>query len=300
MDLPTIDLDVGPSWSFGSCATNLTVTTQADVANINVTDTCLSTITVTNAQGSLSFDNLRSINGIYVRDSPSLETLSFPDLDMIAALGIYDATALTNISLPQVDSYGVMPFGDGGWAYIPPRNKSYLNLTVHNSPSLQTINFASLTGFFGLDLVGADNLKYAVLEDPGLDQTSQGFLQGGGITNQVNSSHRLYLDGCFDLVALDFAQNVHITGRQDCGYGLFNLHSATNLTLTNTATSTLDIDSPFVVNASFTADQLYVPADNTSAFPEPPIGWVGSIGYHATLTSSSNVDLSLDKIESRG
>ncbi|KAI1745219.1 hypothetical protein F4680DRAFT_465277 [Xylaria scruposa] len=282
---------MSPLWSsVDACSTNVTIVTQADIENLHVNphEYCFNNITITNAQETLTFDNFISANGLYIQDSPHLEVISFPDLIGLSAIGVYNAPALSNISLPQIQSVGLLPWGENGWKVPPPwpgtEDRSLIGVTINNAPALKTIDFGFLSGFWGLELIGADSLAQS---DPDVVER--------GISTKINSSDTLNLDGCFDLAGLKFAQFVRLVGRAGCQYLLANWHSAFNLTLVNTAGSFLDINAAFLVNGSFVADSLYLSPENSSSHTAS-LDFVSSIGYHATLTSNSNVDLSLDKV----
>ncbi|KAI0533633.1 hypothetical protein GGR58DRAFT_521252 [Xylaria digitata] len=233
----------------------------------------------------LTFNNIEEANGVYVQDSPNLEVLSFPDLARLAALGVYDAPALSNISLPRIQSVGLLPFHDG-WM-VPPHwpgpavDRSLVDITIHNAPVLETIEFEFLFGFFGLELIGADSLTQ--LGPDGYDE---------GFARMINSSDSVSLDGCFGLSGLKFAEYVRLVGRTDCHYLLVNWPSVVNLTLIDTAGSFLDISFPFPINGSLEASSLYLSPENSSSYPAA-FSYISSIGHTANLTSSSNVDLSL-------
>ncbi|KAI8955276.1 hypothetical protein F4801DRAFT_574862 [Xylaria longipes] len=283
-----------PLWSsVDVCGTNVTIATQADIENLHLTrgEFCFNNITITNAQGTLTFDNFTQVNGLYVQDSPNLEALT--DLIGLAALGVYNAPALSNISLPQVQSIGLLPWGENGWEVPPPwpgaEDRSLIDVTINNAPALKTLDFGLLSGFFGLELTGADSLTQ--FGPNGYD---------GGIARMINSSDTLSLDGCFNLAGLKFAQFVRLVGRTDCDYFLVNWRSAFNLTLIGTADSFLDINFPFHINGTLVANSLYLSPENSSSYAEPPLSFISSIGYHANLTSNSNVDLSLDEVETLG
>ncbi|KAJ8119612.1 hypothetical protein ONZ43_g3476 [Nemania bipapillata] len=290
-------MSMSPLWqSVDHCSLNVTISSQSDIANLNIApsrlESCFNNITITNAEGTLTFDNFTTANGIYIQDSPNLEALSFPDLIGLSALGVYNVPTLSNISLPEIQSVGVLPWGGDGWQIpLPTRETEDQNLiafTVNNAPALKAVDFGYISGFFTLELIGADSLTqsdiYAL--DPGL-------------VYNVNSSDVLSLDGCFYLAKLTFAQFVRIVGRPDCDYVLVNWHSAYNLTLVNTADSRLDILFPFAINGSLTANSLYLSPENSSSY-EAALDFVSSIGYNVNLTSNSNVDLSLDQVETLG
>lgn len=229
---------------------------------------------------------------MYVQDSPDLEALSFPDLISLSALGVNDTPVLSNISFPRLQSVGLLPFGDGGWTVPPPwpesRNRNLIDVRIAHAPALKTLEFDYLAGFLGLELIDADSLGDFSVSD--YDE---------GIVNQINSSLALSLDGCFAPAPLVFSQTAKIVGRPKCEYLLLNWHSTINLTLVNTAQSNLDILFPFLINGTLTASELYLPPENASEYGQA-FYFVSSIGQSAQLTSSSNVDLSLDHIESLG
>ncbi|KAI1114296.1 hypothetical protein F5Y14DRAFT_415319 [Nemania sp. NC0429] len=285
-------MSISPLWFPASfCGINVTITTQADIANLRIASPgCHNNITVINAEPTLTFDNITVVNGVYVRDSPNLKVLSFPDLIRLSALAIHDAPTLLNISLPSIVSVGVLPFGENGWqvpqvSAAPAADLSLIVANIHNAPALKTIDFQFFSGLFGLELVGADSLASYYPKSSGYPL----------ITTMINSSQTLSLDGCFDLGDLKFAQFVRLVGRTGCYYNLRNWRSAFNLTLVNTALSYLDISHPFLVNGTLEANSLHVP-DNTPP-ASPALSFISSIGYNANLTSNSNVDLSLDEVE---
>ncbi|RWA11471.1 hypothetical protein EKO27_g3625 [Xylaria grammica] len=291
-----MSLSMSPLWlSVDYCDINVTITTQADIESLHATpyEFCFNNVTITNAEGTLTFDNFTQVNGLYVQDSPNLEALSFPDLGRLSALGVYDALALSNISLPEIQSVGLLPFGGGGWSLPPPwpgtEDRSLIGVTINNAPALKTIDFDFLSGFFTLELVGADGLT---------DFGPTGYDEG--ILRRINSSDTLSVDGCFNLANVQFARFVQITGRTDCEYLMLNYHSAYNLTLIDTAHSRLDILAPFAVNGTLVADSLQLSPENSSSYDPQPLYFISSIGEDAHLLSGANVDLSLDEVETLG
>ncbi|KAI0103190.1 hypothetical protein GGR51DRAFT_257259 [Nemania sp. FL0031] len=288
-------MSMSPLWiPLDECSTNITIVSQADIDNLHLTrlETCFNNITITGAQGTLVFDNLTEANGLYVQDSTDLEALSFPDLFALSAFSATNVPALSNISFPVLQSVGLLPYGNSGWEVPPPyfgsEDRNLIDVVIKNAPALKTFDFGLLTGFFGLEIIGADSLAQP---DPA------GYYDS--IISNINSSYTLSLDGCYTLGHLNFAHFVQLVGRPDCHYLLANWHSVLNLTLIDTGASSLDINFPFMINGSLTANSLYLAPENSSSYSEV-FYFVSSIGYNANLTSNTNVDLSLGQVQTLG
>ncbi|KAJ8133563.1 hypothetical protein O1611_g55 [Lasiodiplodia mahajangana] len=286
-------MSMSPLW-IQDCSTNITIVTQADIDNLRLSrlEICYNNITITGAEGTLVFDNFTQANGLYVQDSPDLEALSFPDLFTLSALSATNVPTLSNISFPELQSVGLLPYGSGGWEVPPPyfgsEDRNLIDVVINNAPALKTFDFGLLTGFFSLEITGADSLAQP---DP------VGYYES--VISNINSSYTLSLDGCYDLGKLNFAHFVQLVGRPDCNYLLANWYSVFNLTLIDTGASFLDINFPFMINGSLTANSLYLAPDNSSSYPDA-FDFVSFIGQNANLTSNTNVDLSLGQIATLG
>ncbi|KAI3327368.1 hypothetical protein HD806DRAFT_520245 [Xylariaceae sp. AK1471] len=66
------------------------------------------------------------------------------------------------------------------------------------------------------------------------------------------------------------------------------------------ADSFLDINFPFLVSGTLVATSLYLSPENSSSYDAAPLHFGSFIENHANLTCNSNVDLSLDEVETLG
>ncbi|KAI0548092.1 hypothetical protein F4679DRAFT_332726 [Xylaria curta] len=267
---------------------NITITSQADIDEN--ADHVFNNIDIMNAQGILEFGKLTAANSVYVHDSPHLHDLRFPVLSSLVELAIENATALKNVSLPDLEAVGVTPLGNGGFTTDlndSPRGVS-MSLRITGAPALSNLTFAETTGFYALTLADVDNLRFF-----NGDILSDGFLV-------LTSIWRLSVDGCFNFQSLAVAAVLDIVGRTDCTYGLEFLTSVIDLKLIGTGESYLPFQAPLRVNGSLIADSLTI-APGAWNNPRPAaVGLISAIGEDANISSSSNVDLSLNSLATVG
>ncbi|KAJ8131822.1 hypothetical protein O1611_g1802 [Lasiodiplodia mahajangana] len=187
-----------------------TVSNQADADKAN--SSC-SAIVIHAAEGALNFSTLDATQTITVENTPALETLHFPKLRGLHTLSIANSTALKTVSLPLLSASTIEY--EGSDAYF--QAGSLLNLDISNAPNLSTLELRNLTSLGNVALI--DTQAPYAYSDLG--------------SNNVSAALSIRTDSLVTFNELQDVGELQIAAPPGFDYGLYNLRSAGNITISN-------------------------------------------------------------------
>ncbi|KAI0413241.1 hypothetical protein F5X98DRAFT_366720 [Xylaria grammica] len=256
-----------------NCNLRFNVSSQADISQ-GPLSICSSVdaIDIDNGIGTLTFPNLTGVGVIIARTSPQLEVLDFPHLGNVNLLRIDRTASLATVSMPFVstDSLELWITGAGSLANFTIRNSTYFS-----------------------NLILSDVASSGWPLSP--DFASMNISKAGSIS----------LDSCLPLNGLESADSLSLSWASYCTYGLTNLQSVGEFTLTNAAFintvdsgnsddesgTSVEVTNGMLLQSSYVDYSLMGGA-------EIPVRRIGTIGADLNITSNGNVHIAYDGLTS--
>ncbi|KAI2615499.1 hypothetical protein GGR54DRAFT_612762 [Hypoxylon sp. NC1633] len=263
--------------STSECPGTVYIASQTDINNTNFS--CYDSqvgwprVYISNGTGNLDFEHFPVGQGVYVQDSPELESLSFPILSTLREFLVIDAPSLTSISLPNLTSSGS---STGNHAI----NASSFLLEITTAPKLRNMNLGGLTSARSVVLVDTDSVQSAFI---------------GNIT----AAYNMTLGGCFDFPKLEVVRSLHILNPGLCSYVMSSLTSVEDLRLTSPGfrwfeTTFQAINGSLIVESSDSTqppDFIDGPGDITH---------FSTVGSHLNVTNNTSVALEFTQLTKVG